>query len=220
MSARIFVHCHDDKTLAALDPHDTPWMNYRWTKYISFASDIEIVRRRLHYNCSYFGLLSWRLQTKTGQRASEVAAKIESSNDNPDYWWVPFTGMQKRINVWMQGEMCEPGLYVLSQELFDRCGWDRKYMEYETPAIFSMFFIPKSEHYEKYVIQYLQKAVIAMHDPDFDARLTQPLRHSSQMTGSDLVKTFGLPAFTYHSAILERVFPAVAAMENWKGMEI
>ncbi len=179
----------------------------------------------IHHLSDYFGILSWRMPTKTGVWYVHVLNVIEQAAEKADYYYVPLPGHESSMDIWEHGEKCHPGIIELGREVCRRASLPLTVGgKIGTPA-FCMYVVFKSDIYEQYVEKCLIPAMRAMDLMDESSKpgggLWRELPYNnSSMSKEELIALFGRPAYSYHTVVLERLLPTWLDANGLIGQQI
>jgi hypothetical protein len=219
--ARIIVSFYDERGYSAIEPGIIPHFNSKCTRYFEGTVQQIAHQHRCHVKCDYFGILSWRTWEKTGHSPSQIKHAIELDCDTPDYYWVKLHGMPSKLNPWKQGESCHPGLFEAAEKVVFAAGLDSDFLNREANAVFCHYFILKPACFDVFMEEAMNPCIQVMNDPLFDSLLVRQTPYEgSRLANDKLVQIFGVPYFTMHPFIVERLFPSFAAARAWRGKKI
>jgi hypothetical protein len=214
----IVVNYYREAQKAAIEPGVIPHFNETCTRYFEVS-----IQRRMHADESYkafdyFSIVSWKLSEKTGVTPGQLKRSIETDEESPDYYWVRLKGMPMRGNVWAQGDGSHPGLIQTAKKVLAVADIDPSIIDLETDAVFCQNFAATPEVFDQFMRGCMNPVMDAMERPELEPLLMKPGNYSSSGVGPEqLTAIFGVPHYTMHPFIIERLFPSYAASRGWRG---
>lgn len=220
---RLLQIFYDDAQRATLDDEVTPYKNLVCTKYFCSQIVADLIDRRFHWNCDYFGLLSWKCQKKTRLSPGRIKSFVETYGQSPDFFAV--CGKETE-NVWTQAVTVHPPIICdMAQEVLRLAGWKVNLDTINSHASYCNYQIVKSDLYEDYVEQMLKPCIRIMNDeanPFLREMLNKDAKYRSQppVATDHLRQITGAPYYTFHSFICERLFTTYAFIKQWSYVRV
>jgi hypothetical protein len=220
-SAGIVVNHYRPEQASELEPGVIPHFNMECTRYFEATIQQKMHADKVHEQFDYFGVVSWKMRSKTGCSPGTFRARIESDGDAPDYYWVPLKGQPARANVWAQGESCHPGLREAAKAVLRAAGLDPAIITADTDAIWCQNHATRPEIFDQFMVGCMLPCLAAMDDPLLETMLMRDGLYRSDGVDEAMMRAiFGVPYYTLHPAIVERLFPSYAASMGWRGKMI
>jgi hypothetical protein len=167
----IFQNVYDDCVISQLDPSFLPVEGRRNAR--TETREIGLFLRMFHrglYRCAPLtGILSPSFNEKAKITGNQLLDFIRQNPGYNVYIINPFPqNAYFSYNVWCHGELCHPGLFALSEFLFERAGYDTKHMydsrDSHATLLYSSFWVGDQHFWHSYMafITHLMATLEAM----------------------------------------------------------
>ncbi len=217
-TAGIIVNYYREDQKSELEPGIIPHFNEKCTRYFEAEIQRKLHAERIHDRHDYIGVVSWKMTQKTRVSPATFKRIIEEDPDAPDFYWAPAFGCATRMNVWAQGEFCQPGLIQAAKAVLHVAGINPGIIMLDTEAIWCQTYAARREVFDVFMRECMLPCLAAMDDPRLEPWLMRDGGYSSPGVDAERMKSiFGVPHYTLHPAIVERLFPSVAAAMGLRG---
>lgn len=185
-------------------------------KYLETDIIAGLIEQGKHKEADYFGVVSYKFKDKTGLRGNDIDFYI-NKNEADIYSFFGHTKAQyqewKHVNLWERDKVWHPLLYDIGVKLFDKLGHDIRTLE--MPVIYYNYWIARSEIVEEFYNEILKPSIEIMETELAEMCMQDSMYPYAKRVDLERVKQmFGVPYFTYHPFVCERLFPAFVALKN------
>lgn len=193
-----------------------PYKNNDCDKFMENSVLKKMWRDKDFYCCNYYGVLSWRFNSKTQLDYDKVINKIYSDDGTTDVF--SFYGEERNQNIFIKDAVYHgENLPKICNLIFEKLGY-KDVLSLKTPLIYCNYWIAKASVFDKYMSSILIPAMQLMEDNSDIKKLVNmdsgyfnyldkyDLR--TDKVGNDIelaIRIFGVPYYTFHPFVCERL---------------
>ncbi len=153
---KIFQIYFDDTQVEKLDPAFVSYDNSNPTRpdEYEFGVFMENFRNQNYLSAEYTGYVSWRFKEKTKTKG-RVFIDFIKNNPGYDVYFINPTPLDTRWhNVWIQGDLCHPGIMGFVQKILDKLEYQIDLMSFKNNAdtvLFCNYWVGNSDFWNQYI---------------------------------------------------------------------
>lgn len=222
----VFQIYYDDTSQRAVDPSFEPYRHPALDAFFESSVIARLIAEGRHGTADYVGVFSWRFAAKIPIGTSRLMARLARDAGAADAY--AFFGRVSDHRTWVAAERKHPGIMMAAALLFDRLGIRVSPATIEGPVVYQSHMICRAPLYERFVREFLGPALSAMSRPE-DHEMQQHLAvdagyQDPRFPEARLRTLFGVPHFTLHPFVAERLFstwlalhPEIRLRQIWRG---
>lgn len=210
-SVVFFQIYYDDFTAQFLDPAMNPVFNAGFSPFLESQVILDLIENRCHEVADRVGVFSWRMGEKLRVSAQGLTSLLEQDRMQHDILSFPFE-RDGKVSVWaneVDGKRVPGPLLDVGNYLLKKLGYEVDLLFLDTPLIFQNAFIAKKQVMERYCIEMLKPALMAMSDMSdlkMQSLLSRPANYKvANRIKNRIAKIFGIEAYRLHPFVAERL---------------
>ena len=205
---KIYQIWYDDISKSHIDTNFISFDNTNPEKPNEF--EYGVMRKIYHSECwsdiNYLGILSWKFKQKTHINANTAINFINKNPGYDVYTFNPFHYAKNIQSVWLQGELCHPGILDLTKFLFTKANIDINILsipQTTTMHCFCNYWVANKKFWDTYM-SYTEKLYAVIYDNE------QHILDKLFIIQADVQIKSGMFSF-----IFERMFSTVVAAHQF-----
>lgn len=222
---RVFQIYFDPSQIDQLEPGYDPYFNEKCTLFFESEVIRDLIERGEHKRSEYFGVVSYKFRQKLGYMRDNWKNNKNIANTSVRefttetfeellYQFRPDAMSFQRHaphDPVMIANGFHPNFRKYWEEIMTKIGYKWEPVRIEN-VFYCNYFVAKSDLYERYVNEMLGPAMEVMKQmPELMSNSRYPLPWPKR-----LEEQFGVPHWTYHAFICERMFSYFAHIHNFK----
>lgn len=224
MKVRIVQPYYDEASRAKVSAPAVPHHNPVCTEYFNARIVIDVVRAGGHRPSEWFGLLSpvafdkLRSLGNSHTSCATLVDRVAADGPSPFDYYYPHFGCG---HPWRQGAGCHGEKFVAcARGVLSALGVRGDPLELPCPPVYCDYEIARTDLYEDFVRNCLAPAVCVMSEArgELRALLWSDAKYTEgKVTPERALALWGVPFYTMHAFVAERLFPTYAALKGWRG---
>lgn len=201
-----------------LDPRFEPYYNHKSNYLLENQAIIDLWKNDDHLFSEYYGVFSHKFKRKLNMSGDLIEVLMQKDDYAHDVY--TFFKKNRKCNLILQANNWHEHFIEIYERIVKVMQWDDivdRNIHFE--PIFSNHWIAKSAIFDDYVSNFLRDVILVMNrDKVLKEMCFRDAKYlSKNKVNSDVcLKVFGVPYYTYHAFILERLFPIYCYFNNIK----
>lgn len=214
----VFQIWYNEESQRHLDPMATPLFNGNCTKFFEGEVIKDLLVDKKTEKLDFVGAASWRFTHKTFRSVGDLLWQMERTNAAFQVYYPRILPDEEIClpthPIWLIGELSHPGLWGVADKLLKKLGHN-VYFDILTYAMYCNFSVVRKELYVDYRNKMLLPAMdLLTNDPEISELASHPCSYPFYASPERLKEVTGVPYYTFHSFVVERLFPTWCALNK------